>query len=151
MHMLYLQSHGGRTVEYSIGMWHIGLGTPLTPVSWSDLGIDVRYTPSVVKSWRLELSKTLYYSTEYTRASLMNKFTMVYQDDSGAEKYGVIKFFLELLSNFFLKVPHHCSHWRAHHHCLRGSECDSSTIASCCITAAVIHWCINHQIQVYST
>ena len=100
MHMLHLQSHRGRrTVEYSIGMWRIGLGTPLTPVSWSDLGIEVGYTPtSVVKFWRLELNKTLYYSTEYTRASSMNNFTVAYQDDSGAEKYGV-KFFLELLSN----------------------------------------------------
>ena len=81
-------------------MWCIGLGTPLTPVSWNDLGINVGYTPiSVVKFRRLELNKTLYYSTEYTQASLMNNFTVAYQDDSGAEKYGVIKFFLELLSN----------------------------------------------------
>lgn len=72
----------------------------MTAVSWSDLGIDVGYTPkSVVKFWRLELSRTLYYSTEYTRASSMNNFTVAYQDDDGAEKYGVIKFFLELSSD----------------------------------------------------
>ena len=101
MHMPHLQSHRGRrTVEYSIGMWRIGLGTPLTPVSWSDLGINVGYTPtSVVKFWRLELNKNLYCFTEYIWASSTNNFTMAYKDDSGAEKYWVIKFFLELLSN----------------------------------------------------
>lgn len=84
-------------------MWRIGLGTPLhimTPVSWSDLEINVGYTPtSFIKFWQLELNKTLYYSTEYTRASSTNNFTVAYQDDSGAEKYEVINFFLELLYN----------------------------------------------------
>ena len=101
MHTLHLQSHRGRrTAEYSSGMWRIGLGVLLTPVLWSDLGINVGYTPtSAIKFWRLELNKTLYYSTEYTRASSTNNFTVAYQDESGAEKYGIIKFFLELLSN----------------------------------------------------
>ena len=63
------------------------------------------YTPnSVVKFWRLELNKALYYTKEYTRASSTNNFTVAYKDENGAEKDEIIQFFLELF------VSHYCSH-----------------------------------------
>lgn len=65
---------------------------------WSDLRIDVGYTPiSVIRFWRLELNKSLYYAKEYTWSCSTNNYTVAYKDESGAEKYGIIKFFLELL------------------------------------------------------
>lgn len=82
-------------MQYSDTMWRIGNCVAYTD-SYGSLDLDVGFTPvNVVKFWRLEKQKSLYYSKEYTRTSKINNYTILYDQD-GTEKFGLIKYFLEL-------------------------------------------------------
>ena len=82
-------------MQYSNTTWRIGNCATFTD-SYDTLNIDVGFTPvNIVKFWRLEKQKSLYYSKEYTRTSKINNYTIQYDQD-GVEKFGFIKFFLEL-------------------------------------------------------
>ena len=76
-------------------MWRIGNCVAYTD-SYGSLDLYVGFTPvNVIKFWRLEKQKSLYYSKEYIRTSKINNYTILYDQD-GTEKFGLIKYFLEL-------------------------------------------------------
>ena len=86
----------GRTLQYSDTIWRIGNCCLYWLLTHGSLDVDVGFTPvNVVKFWRLEKQKSLYYSKEYTRTSKINNYTILYDQD-GTEKFGFIKYFLEL-------------------------------------------------------
>ena len=84
-------------MQYSDTTWHNIIGNCVAYTdSYGSLNLDVGFTPvNVVKFWRLEKQKSLYYSMEYTRTSKINNYSIMYDQDK-AEKFGLIKYFLEL-------------------------------------------------------
>ena len=79
-------------------MWRVGTSVIFTD-QYDSLNVEVGFSSvNVVKFWRLEANKSLYYSREYTHSWKTNNYTTLYERD-GAETFGFIKFFLELQSS----------------------------------------------------
>ena len=118
--------------------------------SYGSLDLDVGFTPvNVVKFWRLEKQKSLYYSKEYTRTSKINNYTILYDQD-GTEKFGLIKYFLELqritnTSEFFViaVIDELCTA-----PFVRGSS-DNPTSTNHSISATIIYSCCQYQAKVH--
>lgn len=93
---VYVHYRGFQTKQYSQDMWCVGNGHPYR--DFEDLHIDLGFTPvTVVKFYRLQIGRSIYYSSEYKHTTKTNNFTVMYKHPGITElKLATINFFLEV-------------------------------------------------------
>ena len=86
---------GRRTKQYSLDLWRVGIGDPFPDIDCAGL----EFTPiNAVKFYRIDLRNSLYYCTEYKRASKTNNYCIIYEnpDTTEHDSFAIIDYFVEV-------------------------------------------------------